>query len=61
MMAWFKRRAMDAILAAYAVIIVLQLLFGGFFDLITNIIILILLFGASRIDQLERWWASRKG
>lgn len=53
---WARAKALNVVIAAYAVMIVLQLVFGAIFDIVTNIIVLVLLVAISRLSSLERWW-----
>ena len=56
---WARAKALNVVIAAYAVMIVLQLVFGAIFDILTNIIVLVLLLAIARIGAIEKWWKGR--
>lgn len=54
---WVERRALQVVIAAYAVIIVLQFaFFSGGMDIVTSLFILVLLLAIAQVRRIEAWW-----
>lgn len=60
MFQFLKSKGLKTVMTAHAVIIALQIVFGGIFDIATNLLILAMYFGVSQIDTLEAWWKGNK-
>ena len=60
MFTYLKTKGLKTVITAHAVVIALEVIFGGLFDLIANLLILSMYFGVYQIDNVEAWWNGQK-